>query len=94
MNEVKNQNIGAHYSASTKVKRPEVKVALPPEQLPMNQTFNDREATKKIFRVNNSINKDLKKEKSKEISSFLKILVGVVIAIGAFLGLKKFLKKS
>ena len=61
-----NQNLNAHYSANTKVKRPANIVANAPSTLPNNKMpYYDSEATKRMQSINESIYNDYKAEKQK-----------------------------
>ena len=57
--------IEAHTSANMKVKRPKVTVNELTNPLPVNKTFSDREATKRMQAINTDIYEGAKKEKEK-----------------------------
>ena len=90
-----NQNLNAHYSTETKVKRPNKTVANAPSNLPNNKMpYYDREATKRMQAINESIYNDCKKEKKRGISSAVKFVSATALAILAALGIKKFFFKK
>ena len=95
MSDVNSQNLNAHYTSNTKVKKPLIRVAVPPSgMIKNNYAFNDAEATKRISYVRKSVDNDLKKEKNRDFRFFLKILTGVALFVITILGLKNFFKKS
>ena len=88
------QNLNAHYSSNHKVKRPKHSVASAPNALPRHRLYNDSDANSRMNAINQDIYLDSKREKSKKGKTFTKYFVGGIIAILAFLGLKKIFKKS
>ena len=85
-----NQNLNAHYSANTKVKRPANIVANAPSTLPNNKMpYYDSEATKRMQSINESIYNDYKAEKQKGTSNATKFVSATALAILGALGIKK-----
>ena len=56
MNEIsQTQNLNAHYTTEPKVKRQEHVVVTGPETIPTRHVYSDREANKKLEKLNNDI---------------------------------------
>ena len=90
-----NQILNAHYTTDTKVNRPIKTVANAPSNLPNNNMpYYDREATKKIQAINESIYDDCKAEKKRGFSNAVKFVSATALAILAALGIKNFFFKK
>jgi len=91
-----NQNLNAHYTTETKVKRPSKTVANAPSNLPNNKMpYYDREATKRMQNINESIYRDCQAEKKQKTSGAVKFVSATALTILGALGIKKlFFKKS
>jgi hypothetical protein len=87
-----NQNLKAHYSTEVKVQRPQRPIAAPPETLPKNFAFNDKEANNRIKAIDKDIYLDSKKEEKKQGMNFVKIFGLGVVGLLALLGLKRIFK--
>ena len=56
MNEISQpQNLNAHYTNETKIKRPERVVVTGPETIPTRHIYSDREANQKLEALNNDV---------------------------------------
>jgi len=93
MNEVNNkQNLNAHYSSETKVKRP-VRIATTVQKdLYNKKLFDDKAANQRIVNINNDIYVKTHQEKRRERTNFAKWFAGFVLAIVGFIGIKRFFK--
>lgn len=90
-----NQNLKAHYSPNGKVQRTPKAVANAPTTLPNNKMpYYDKDATKRMQNINDSIYNDCQNEKKRNSSKTLKFISGTALAILGVLGIKSFFKKS
>ena len=91
-----NQNLNAHYTTETKVKRPSKTVANAPSSLPNNKMpYYDKDATKRMQNINESIYRDCQAEKKQKTSGAVKFVSATALTILGALGIKKlFFKKS
>lgn len=87
-----NNNLSAHYSANPKVNRPTGIVATAPVELPKMHLFNDKDANIRMNAINQDIYQDSKKEEKRYGRQFIKVFGACVLAIMAFIGLKRFFK--
>ena len=95
MNEV-NNILEGHYSNETKVKRPKITTAEPPQVLPKRTLFSEAEANQKLNSINTDIYEGAKKEKSKNEfnkSLYFKIFGGVALATAGIAGICRIKKK-
>lgn len=83
-------NLEAHYSTNPKTSLPQKIIAQPPETIPVRHLFNDRDANARLKILNQDIYEERKKEKNKDVKTFIKWFGGIVLAILAFIGIKKF----
>lgn len=89
MSEISSENLGAHYTTQTKVERPAYIVANPPAEVPVKNVYNDREATKKWNEINTDIYEGTKAQKKNPAKKFWKAFGAFVLAVLAFIGVKK-----
>ena len=89
---VGNQNLSSHYSQNAKVYRPGKQVATPPSSLPKPHLFNDTDANNRMKIINNEINIGYKKEKNSFGKKFVKVFATAVLALVAFIGIKRLFK--
>lgn len=66
MNEIKNQNLDAHYSSNPKVPPKERVVAQGPEDIPKYYLFNDIKANIRLGEIDKDIYEDSKKIPAKK----------------------------
>lgn len=92
MSETINTKIDSYYTTNAKAQRPLNPVAKAPETLPSFHLYSDRDANNKIRAINQDIYVERKKEDKKPLISFIKALGVGVIAVLAFLGIKKLFK--
>jgi len=86
--------IEAHYSTETKVKRPQI-TAEAPSKVPKHALFSDKEATKRVQKINTDIYEGAKKEKTKNDfnkSLYFKIFGGVTLLTAGIAGIYKIRK--
>ena len=90
------QNLNAHYTSNVKVQRPANPIANAPNSLPVNKNFYcDKDATKRMQNINESIYKDYQTEKKQKASGAIKFVTITALSILSALGIKKaFFKKS
>jgi hypothetical protein len=85
-----NQNLNAHYSSNAKVQRSTKSIANAPSSLPNNKMpYYDKDATKRMQAINDSIYKDYQAEKKQNSSSAVKFVSATALAILCALGIKK-----
>ena len=91
-----NQNLNAHYSSNAKVQRPTKTIANAPSSLPNNKMpYYEKDATKRMQNINESIYKDCQAEKKQKASGAVKFVSAIALTILGALGIKKlFFKKS
>ena len=91
-----NQILNAHYTTDTKVNRPIKTVANAPSNLPNNKMpYYDKDATKRMQNINESIYRDCQAEKKQKTSGAVKFVSATALTILGALGIKKlFFKKS
>ncbi len=72
MNEIsQTQNINAHYSTETKIKRPDHVVVSGPDSIPSKYVFSDREANKRLEALNNDVYVAVQREPKPKKKKFL-----------------------
>lgn len=90
----------AHYTTETKVKRPNIGPAVPPEELPRQIPFSDKEANKRMAAIDKDIYEGRSKEKAKSEFNkklYFKIFGGILLTIAGIAGIRKirnFFRKS
>ena len=100
MSEINNNYLEAHYSTETKVKRPKVVAAEAPAILPKHKLFSNKDADKKMQKINTDIYEGAKKEKTKndfDKKLYFKIFGGVALFSAGIAGVYKirnFFRKS
>ena len=87
-------NINAHYTNNSKVQRPKIIVNNSPAVLPYNKLYDSEATDKHIKDINNELMQKHKKDEKKELRNFIKGTALFALSILAFLGIKKFFKKS
>ncbi len=100
MSEINNNYLEAHYSTETKVKRPKVVAAEAPAILPKHKLFSNKDADKKMQKINTDIYEGAKKEKTKNDFNkklYFKIFGGITLLTAGIAGVHKirnFFRKS
>lgn len=92
MNEV--NNLEAHYSTSSKVKRSKRITVVAPDNIPTTHLFNHVDADKKMKAINNDIYAGTKQAKSSSVKNFVKWFCGFVLLVLGIIGIKKLFRKS
>lgn len=93
MSEVNNiQNLNAHYSKETKVKRSSPVADTVQYDLRAKRVFNDKEANQKMRAINEDIYTGMQQVKRSEKTSFAQWFAGAVAVILLCLGLKRFFR--
>ena len=87
-----NYDLNAHYTSNPKVERPQRAIVSAPNNLPVMNLYNDRDANNRMKSINNDIYQGFKQEKQKDGTNFLKGFVAVIFGVLTFLGIKKVFK--
>ena len=92
MSEKVSTQLDSYYTTKSKAQRPSNPIAKAPETLPTYHLFNDRDANNRMSAINQDIYVERKKEEKRPMINFIKALGVGVVAVLAFLGIKKLFK--
>ena len=92
MSEKVSAQLDSYYTTNVKAQRPSRPVAKAPDALPGFHVYSDRDANNKMRAINQDIYVERKKEEKRPMINFIKALGVGVVAVLAFLGIKKLFK--